>query len=40
MSVLIDSPAIYFNTTAREKLELIRIQRGILWSKCIDETLN
>lgn len=40
MGVLIDSPAIYLNMTARENLELIKIQRGIPGTKCIDEVLN
>lgn len=40
MGVLIESPALYLNMTARENLELIRIQRGIPGTKCIDETLS
>lgn len=40
MGVLIDSPAIYLNMTAKENLELIKIQRGIPGTKCIDEALN
>lgn len=40
MGVLIDSPSIYLNMTARENLELIKIQRGIPGTKCIDEALN
>lgn len=37
---LIDSPVIYLNMTARENLELIKIQRGIPGTKCIDDVLN
>jgi ABC-type multidrug transport system, ATPase component len=40
IGALIDSPAIYLNMTARENLELIKIQRGIPGTKCIDEALN
>lgn len=40
IGVLIESPAPYLNMTARENLELIRIQRGIPGSKCIDDTLS
>lgn len=40
IGALIDSPAIYLNMTAKENLELIRIQRGIPGTKCIDEALN
>jgi ABC-2 type transport system ATP-binding protein len=40
IGALIDSPAIYLNMTGRENLELIRIQRGIPGTKCIDEALN
>lgn len=40
IGVLIESPALYLNMTARENLELIRIQRGIPGTKCIDETLS
>ncbi|AKN30993.1 bacitracin ABC transporter ATP-binding protein [Clostridium carboxidivorans P7] len=40
IGTLIESPAIYLNMTARENLELIKIQRGIPGTKCIDEALN
>jgi ABC-2 type transport system ATP-binding protein len=40
LGTLIDSPAIYLNMTARENLELIKLQRGIPGMKCIDEVLN
>lgn len=40
IGVLIESPALYLNMTAKENLELVRIQRGIPGSTCIDETLN
>lgn len=40
MGTLIDSAAIYLNMTAKENLELIRIQRGIPGTKCIDEALK
>ncbi|OOM16071.1 ATP-binding cassette domain-containing protein [Clostridium saccharobutylicum] len=40
IGTLIESPSIYLNMTARENLELIRIQRGIPGTKCIDETLS
>jgi len=40
IGALIDSPAIYLNMTAKENLELIKIQRGIPGTKCIDEALN
>lgn len=40
IGTLIESPAIYLNMTAKENLELIKIQRGIPGTKCIDETLN
>lgn len=40
IGTLIESPAIYLNMTARENLELIKIQRGIPGIKYIDEALN
>lgn len=40
IGTLIESPEIYLNMTAKENLELIKIQRGIPGTKCIDETLN
>ncbi|MDS0527269.1 ATP-binding cassette domain-containing protein [Clostridium sp. SHJSY1] len=40
MGTLIESPAIYLNMTAKENLELIKIQRGIPGTKCIGEALN
>lgn len=40
IGTLIESPAIYLNMTAGENLELIKIQRGIPGTKCIDEALN
>ncbi|AKA68146.1 ATP-binding cassette domain-containing protein [Clostridium scatologenes] len=40
IGTLIESPAIYLNMTAKENLELIKIQRGIPGTKCIDEALN
>lgn len=40
IGALIDSPSIYLNMTAKENLELIKIQRGIPGTKCIDEALN
>ena len=39
MGTLIEAPALYLNMTARENLELIKIQRGIPGAKCIDEAL-
>lgn len=40
MGTLIEAPSLYLNMTARENLELIKIQRGIPGTKCIDEALN
>lgn len=40
IGALIDSPSIYLSMTAKENLELIKIQRGIPGTKCIDEALN
>lgn len=40
IGTLIDSPALYFNMTAKENLELIKIQRGISETKCIEEVLE
>ncbi|MDZ5001646.1 ATP-binding cassette domain-containing protein, partial [Clostridium perfringens] len=40
IGTLIESPEIYLNMNAKENLELIRIQRGIPGTKCIDEALN
>ncbi len=40
IGVLIESPALYLNMTAKENLELVRIQRGIPGIKCIDESLD
>jgi len=40
IGALIESPEIYLNMNAKENLELIRIQRGIPGTKCIDEALN
>lgn len=40
IGVLIESPAIYLNMTAKDNLELIKIQRGIPGTKCIEDTLN
>ncbi|GAA0076099.1 ABC transporter ATP-binding protein [Clostridium sp. CTA-5] len=40
MGALIESPAIYLNMTSKENLKLIKIQRGIPGTKCIDETLD
>ncbi|WPC39515.1 ATP-binding cassette domain-containing protein [Clostridium sp. JS66] len=40
IGTLIEAPAIYLNMTAGENLELIKIQRGIPRTKCIDEALN
>lgn len=37
---LIETPRLYLNMTARENLNLIKIQRGISGVKCIDEALN
>ncbi|HBJ1652335.1 MULTISPECIES: ATP-binding cassette domain-containing protein [Clostridium] len=37
---LIESPAIYLRMTAKENLELIKIQRGIPGTKCINEILD
>ncbi|MTK11451.1 MAG: ATP-binding cassette domain-containing protein [Clostridiaceae bacterium] len=40
IGALIEAPALYLNMTAKENLELVRIQRGIPGTKCIDKTLN
>ncbi|WP_097025674.1 ATP-binding cassette domain-containing protein [Clostridium peptidivorans] len=40
IGALIESPDLYLNMNAKENLELIRIQRGIPGTKCIDEALN
>ncbi|BCZ44624.1 bacitracin ABC transporter ATP-binding protein [Clostridium gelidum] len=40
IGALIEAPALYLNMTAKENLELIKIQRGIPGTKCIDETLR
>lgn len=40
IGALIESPALYLNMTAKENLELVRVQRGIPGTKCIDEALN
>lgn len=40
MGTLIENPAIYANMTARENLEVIRIQRGIPGKDCITESLK
>lgn len=40
IGALIEAPALYLNMTAEENLELVRIQRGIPGTKCIDEALN
>ncbi|SFU51117.1 ABC-2 type transport system ATP-binding protein [Clostridium sp. DSM 8431] len=40
ISSLIDSPNLYENMTARENMNLARIQRGIPGEKCIDENLR
>ena len=40
IGALIEAPALYLNMTAKENLELVRIQRGIPGTKCIDEALN
>lgn len=40
ISSLIDSPNLYENMTARENMNLVRIQRGIPGKKCIDENLK
>ncbi|MCW6074824.1 ATP-binding cassette domain-containing protein [Clostridium sporogenes] len=40
IGTLIESPELYLNMTAKENLELIRIQRGIPGTKCIDEVLD
>lgn len=40
IGVLIETPAIYLNMTAKENLELIKVQRGIPGIKCIDEIIN
>jgi ABC-2 type transport system ATP-binding protein len=37
---LIEKPVFYGNMTARENLELIKIQRNIVDNHCIDETLE
>ena len=40
MSTLIENPALFPNMTARENLEVIRIQRGIPGKSCIEESLK
>lgn len=40
MGTLIENPSIYPNLTARENLEVIRIQRGIPGTTCITEALE
>ncbi|SHJ15910.1 ABC-2 type transport system ATP-binding protein [Clostridium cavendishii DSM 21758] len=40
IGTLIEAPAIYLNMTAKENLELIKIQRGLPGIKCIEDTLN
>lgn len=40
IGALIESPNPYPNFTARENLELVKLQRGIPGTKCIDEVLN
>ncbi|MEF9992019.1 MAG: ABC transporter ATP-binding protein [Peptostreptococcaceae bacterium] len=37
---IIESPALYSNMTANQNLEIIRVQRGIPGSSCIDEVLK
>ncbi|NMF07204.1 ATP-binding cassette domain-containing protein [Clostridium beijerinckii] len=40
LGALIESPSIYLNMTAKENLELIKIQRGIPGTKCIEDIIN
>lgn len=40
IGALIELPSLYLNMTAKENLELIKIQRGIPGIKCIQEVLN
>lgn len=40
MGTLIENPALFPNMTARENLEVIRIQRGIPGKICIEESLK
>lgn len=40
IGTLIETPALYLNMTAKENLELIKIQRGIPGTKCIEEALE
>lgn len=40
IGTLIEIPALYLNMTAKENLELIKIQRGIPGTKCIEEVLD
>lgn len=40
IGALIESPSLYLNMTAKENLELVKIQRGIPGTKCIQEVLN
>lgn len=40
IGTLIETPALYLNMTAKENLELIKIQRGIPGTKCIEEALD
>jgi len=40
IGTLIETPALYLNMTAKENLELIKIQRGIPGTKCIEEVLD
>ncbi len=40
IGTLIESPELYLNMTAKENLELIKVQRGIPGTKCIDEVLD
>lgn len=37
---IIESPALYINMTAKHNLEIIRVQRGIPGSSCINEVLK
>lgn len=37
---LIENPTLYFDMTARQNLEIQRVQRGLVGKKCIDDVLE
>jgi ABC-2 type transport system ATP-binding protein len=40
MGFLIEGPALYLDMTARQNLELVRIQRGVPEKRCVEELLE